>query len=115
MNAGKTLSAQIMEFVAWTSFSRMVQRYHGNSGVSTLSYAEQFRATAFAQLACRESLRDSRALGLHGVLAGADEMLDAQMLFDPLEEQLHLPTALVQRTDSQGRKRRFISTPRSLH
>ena len=61
MNAGKTLFAQIMEFVPWTSFARIVQRYSGNSGVRTLSCAEQFRAMAFAQLTCRESLRDIEA------------------------------------------------------
>jgi hypothetical protein len=58
MNVGKTLFAQVMEFVPWTSFSRIVQRYGGNSGVRTLSCAEQFRAMAFAQLTWRESLRD---------------------------------------------------------
>jgi hypothetical protein len=58
MNAGKTLFAQIMEFVPWTSFTRIVQRHSGNSGVRTLSCAEQFRAMAFAQLTWRESLRD---------------------------------------------------------
>jgi transposase len=47
-----------MEFVPWTSFARIVQRYSGNSGVRTLSCAEQFRAMAFAQLTWRESLRD---------------------------------------------------------
>jgi len=36
MNAGKTLFAQIMEFVPWTSFTRIVQRYGGNAGVQTL-------------------------------------------------------------------------------
>jgi hypothetical protein len=61
MNAGKTLFAQVMEFVPWTSFSRIVQRYDGNSGVRTLSCAEQFRAMAFAQLTWRESLRDIEA------------------------------------------------------
>ena len=61
MNAGKTLFAQIMEFVPWTSFARIVQRYGGNSGVRTLSCAEQFRAMAFAQLTWRESLRDIEA------------------------------------------------------
>jgi NAD(P)-dependent dehydrogenase (short-subunit alcohol dehydrogenase family) len=55
---GKTLFAQIMEFVPWTSFARIVQRHGGNSGVRTLSCAEQFRAMAFAQLTWRESLRD---------------------------------------------------------
>ena len=58
MNAGKTLFAQVMEFVPWTSFARIVDRYSGNAGVRTLSCAEQFRAMAFAQLTWRESLRD---------------------------------------------------------
>ena len=58
MNAGKTLFAQIMEFVPWTSFARIVQRHGGNAGVRSLSCAEQFRAMAFAQLTWRESLRD---------------------------------------------------------
>jgi hypothetical protein len=50
-----------MEFVPWTSFTRIVHRYSGNSGVRTLSCAEQFRAMAFAQLTWRESLRDIEA------------------------------------------------------
>jgi Transposase DDE domain/Domain of unknown function (DUF4372) len=50
-----------MEFVPWTSFARIVQRYDGDSGVRTLSCAEQFRAMAFAQLTWRESLRDIEA------------------------------------------------------
>jgi Domain of unknown function (DUF4372)/Transposase DDE domain len=61
MYVGKTLFAQIMEFVPWTSFSRIVQRHGGNSGVRTLTCAEQFRAMAFAQLTWRESLRDIEA------------------------------------------------------
>ena len=58
MHVGKTLFAQIMEFVPWTSFARIVQRYSGDSGVRTLSCTEQFRAMAYAQLTWRESLRD---------------------------------------------------------
>ena len=58
MNMGKTLFAQIMEYVPWTSFTRIVARYGGDSGVRRLSCAEQFRAMAFAQLTWRESLRD---------------------------------------------------------
>ena len=61
MNVGKTLFAQVMEFVPWTSFARIVQRHSGNAGVRTLSCAEQFRAMAFAQLTWRESLRDIEA------------------------------------------------------
>ena len=61
MNAGKTLFAQLMEFVPWTSFGRIVQRYAGDSGVRRLTCAEQFRVMAFAQLTWRESLRDIEA------------------------------------------------------
>ena len=61
MHIGKTLFAQVMEFVPWTSFARIVQRHGGNSGVRALSCAEQFRAMAFAQLTWRESLRDIEA------------------------------------------------------
>jgi hypothetical protein len=58
MNSGKTMFAQIMEFVPWTSFTRIVARHDGDSGVRRLSCTEQFRAMAFAQLTYRESLRD---------------------------------------------------------
>ena len=61
MNFGKTLFAQIMEYVPWTSFARIVARYGGDSGVRNLSCTEQFRAMAFAQLTYRESLRDIEA------------------------------------------------------
>ena len=61
MNEGKTLFAQLMEFVPWTSFGRIVQRWDGNNGVRSFSCAEQFRVMAFAQLTWRESLRDIEA------------------------------------------------------
>ena len=35
-------------------------------------------------------------LRLHGVLAGAQKRLDAQVLLDPFEEQLDLPTLPVE-------------------
>lgn len=58
MNSGKTLFAQLMECVPWTSFGRIVSRYGGNVGVRSLPCSEQFRAMAFAQLTWWESLRD---------------------------------------------------------
>ena len=58
MNTGKTLFAQIMEFIPWSSFARIVARYGGDSRVRSLACTEQFRAMAFAQLTYRESLRD---------------------------------------------------------
>jgi hypothetical protein len=58
MNTGKTLFAQLMDFLPWTTFARYVHRYGGDRGVRTLRCAEQFRIMAFAQLTYRESLRD---------------------------------------------------------
>lgn len=40
-------------------------------------------------------------LRLHCVLARAQELLDPQMLLDPFEEQLDLPTILVKSGDGQ--------------
>jgi hypothetical protein len=61
MNVGKTLFAQVMEFVPWKTFSRIVERHKGDAGVRTLGCADLFRVMAFAQLTWRESLRDIEA------------------------------------------------------
>ena len=61
MNLGKTLFAQLMEFVPWTSFARIVDRYSGDARVSALPSTEHFRIMAYAQLTWRESLRDIEA------------------------------------------------------
>ena len=58
MNVGKTLFAQVMEFVPWKTFGRVVQRRGGDAGVRTLNCADLFRVMAFSQLTWRESLRD---------------------------------------------------------
>jgi len=58
VNSGKTLFAQLMDFLPWSTFTRIVSRYGGDWRVRTLSCAEQYRAMAFAQLTYRESLRD---------------------------------------------------------
>lgn len=58
MNMGKTLFAQVMEYVPWKNFGRIIDRYGGDAGVRTLSCADLFRVMAFAQLTWRESLRD---------------------------------------------------------
>src|SRR6202166_4638634 len=61
MNTGKTLFAQLIDFLPWKTFGRIVARYDGDTRVRTLSCAEQYRAMAFAQLTYRESLRDIEA------------------------------------------------------
>lgn len=58
MNVGKTLFAQVMEYVPWKTFGRIIERHSGDAGVRTLSCADLFRVLAFAQLTWRESLRD---------------------------------------------------------
>ena len=46
-----------MDFLPWSTFARLVERYGGDHRVRTLTCAEQYRAMAFAQLTFRESLR----------------------------------------------------------
>ena len=58
MNLGKTLFAQVMEFVPWKTFGRIIERHKGDASVRTLSCADLFRIMAFSQLTWRESLRD---------------------------------------------------------
>jgi transposase len=55
---GKTLFAQIMDFLPWKRFHRIVARRNGDHYVKHFSCTEQFRVMAFAQLSYRESLRD---------------------------------------------------------
>ena len=61
MNAGKTLFSQLMDCLPWSTFARIVARYHGDHSVQTFPCTEQYRALAFAQLTFRESLRDIEA------------------------------------------------------
>lgn len=61
MYIGKTLFAQLMDFLPWTTFTRIVKRYGGDRYVKLLACTEQFRVMAFAQLTYRESLRDIEA------------------------------------------------------
>ena len=58
MYVGKMLFAQLMDFLPWKTFHRIVARYDGDARVRTLSCAEQYRTMVFAQLTYRESVRD---------------------------------------------------------
>ena len=58
MNVGKTLFAQVMEFVPWKTFGRIIARHKGDACVRTLGCADLFRIMAFSQLTWRESPRD---------------------------------------------------------
>lgn len=61
MHSGRTVFAQVMSFLPWTTFARIVARYGGDRFVRSLRCTEQYRAMAFAQLTGRESLRDIEA------------------------------------------------------
>ena len=47
-------------------------------------------------------------LCLHGIFGGAIEALDAQVLLDPFEEQLHLPAAAIEVADGHGRQGEMV-------
>jgi hypothetical protein len=92
MRAGKFVFAQLMEFLPWKRFQRLVVKYGGDRYVKHFSCSNQFLCMAFAQLTYRESLRDIEAclrahsaklyhLGIRGGvsrsnLAHANEMRD---------------------------------------
>src|ERR1035437_4511330 len=58
MNEGRTVFAQLLDFLPQYEFDKCVTRYHGNFRVRKLPAYEQFLVLAFAQLTWRESLRD---------------------------------------------------------
>jgi len=58
MNAGKPVFGQIVEQVHHWEFQRLVRRHGLDSGRLRFTVWEQFLALCFAQLTCRESLRD---------------------------------------------------------
>ena len=61
MNSGKSIFAQLMDFLPSKAFRRCVKRYNGDYKLKTFSCWDQFLCMAFAQLTYRESLRDIEA------------------------------------------------------
>jgi len=61
MNVGRTVFAQVMDFVPMHDFHRCVERYDGSYKVQKFSCWDHFLSMAFAQLTYRESLRDIEA------------------------------------------------------
>jgi len=58
MHAGRIVFAQLMDFLPTFEFNRCVRRYRGDYRTRWFSCLDQFLCMAFAQLTCRESLRD---------------------------------------------------------
>ncbi len=57
MNSGKTIFAQLMDFVPIYEFRKCVDRYNGNHKVIRFSCWDQHLCMAFAKFTYRESLR----------------------------------------------------------
>ena len=47
-------------------------------------------------------------LGLDGILGGSVKSLDPEILFDPFEEKLHLPTAFVELGNGESREHQIV-------
>lgn len=58
MNAGKIIFAQLLDHLPRYEFNKCVGRYKGNYKISRFSCWDQLLSLTFAQLTCRESLRD---------------------------------------------------------
>lgn len=92
MHLGKFVFAQLMEFLPWKRFQRLVSKYGGDYYVKHFRCSSQFLCMAFAQLTYREGLRDIETclrahttklyhLGIRGrvsksTLADANELRD---------------------------------------
>ena len=61
MNSGKTVFAQLLDFLPIYEFRQCVKRYQGHYKIKSFSCWDQFLCMAFAQLSYRESLRDIQA------------------------------------------------------
>ena len=61
MNTGRTIFAQLMDFIPKYEFSKCIAKYKGNHRARRFRCWDQFSAMSFAQLSYRESLRDIEA------------------------------------------------------
>jgi len=91
MNEGRTVFAQLMDWLPKYEFEKCVKKYCGNYHVRTLPCYEQFLVMAFAQLTYRESLRDIetclRALGHRLYHAGIRNIVARSTLADASEKR----------------------------
>lgn len=115
MNTGKTVFAQVMDFLPLHEFRKCVKRYQGNYKVQRFSCYEQFLCMAFAQLTYRESLRDIEVclrsvqnklyhIGIRGkisrsTLAYANESRDWRIYADFAQVLIHTARGLYLKDD----------------
>jgi hypothetical protein len=91
MNEGRTVFAQLMDWLPKYEFDKCVKKYRGNYHVRALPCYEQFLVMAFAQLTYRESLRDIttclKALGHRLYHAGIRNSVARSTLADANEKR----------------------------
>ena len=91
MHEGRTVFAQLMDWLPKYELAKCVKRYSGDFHVRTLSCYEQFLILAFAQLTYRESLRDIetclRALGTKLYHSGIRSRTSRSTLADANEKR----------------------------
>ena len=105
MNTGKTIFAQVMEFLPLHEFRQCVRRYQGDYKTKSFSCLDQFLCMGFAQMTYRESLRDIETclrsmhsklyhMGIRGkvsrnTLAHANEVRDWRIYADFAQVLIH--------------------------
>ena len=110
MNSGRTIFAQLMDFLPANEFRKCVERYDGHYKVKSFSCWDQFLCMAFAQLTYRESLRDIQAclraaqsklyhMGLRGnvsrnTLANANQVRNWRIYADFAQILIHTAKSL---------------------
>lgn len=110
MHSGRTVFAQLMDFLPKREFDRCVQRYAGNWHIKNFSCFDQFLCMAFAQLTGRESLRDIeiclgaqqpklyhcgfRSSIARSTLADANERRDWRIYYDFAQALIHIARPL---------------------
>jgi len=91
MHEGRTVFAQLMDWLPKYELAKCVKRYRGDFHVRTMSCHEQFLILAFAQLTYRESLRDIetclRALGTKLYHSGIRSRTSRSTLADANEKR----------------------------
>lgn len=69
MHQGRMVFAQVMDLVPWRKFQACAEHYHGDEKIYALTTKNFFKIMMFAQIAPRESLRDTvsclNAVGEH--------------------------------------------------
>ena len=105
MNHGRSIFAQLIDHLPIRDFRKCVERYDGNRRVRSFSCWDQLLCLVFAQLTCRESLRDIVAclrsvdgrlyhMGIRGTvsrstLADANEARDWRIYADFAQVLIH--------------------------